>query len=140
MTEEATQSAESKPTGQPGQASILVLHELTRLEPLIHRAEYGTTRTGYEALTAEDFWEVGASGTCYDREFIWSALEQRATEFVEHPWDASDLRCRHLGDDTYLLTYLLRQGRRLTRRATIWQRAGQGWQIIYSQGTLVLDQ
>jgi len=117
--------------------SAQVLDELIRREPLTHRAECGTTRAEFDGLTAEDFWEVGASGRCYDREFIWAALQQRAAQPGEVPWDASEFRCRQLSVDTYLLTYLLRQGERLTRRATIWHEAPKGWQIIYHQGTVV---
>ena len=38
---------------------------------------------------------------------------------------------------SYLFTYTLRQRERLTRRATIWQSTGDGWRILYHQGTLV---
>jgi len=45
-----------------------------------------------------------------------------------------------LADEVYLLTYtLLQGGSRLTRRATIWQRTKNGWQIVYHQGTIVQD-
>ena len=39
-----------------------VLDELRAREPLFHRPEFGTTRSHLEAMTTEDFWEVGASG------------------------------------------------------------------------------
>jgi len=35
------------------------------------------------------------------------------------------------------LTYTLDQAGRLTRRATIWLRTNEGWQILYHQGTIV---
>jgi len=45
-----------------------------------------------------------------------------------------------LGPETYLLTYtLLQHKKRLTRRATIWQRTVDGWKIVYHQGTIVQD-
>jgi hypothetical protein len=37
----------------------------------------------------------------------------------------------------YLVTYTLAQGERVTRRATLWERAAGGWRAIYHQGTLV---
>jgi len=135
MTEDHAHTAAQSASTHPDQ----VLDELVRREPLTHRGDCGTTRAEFEALTAEDFWEVGASGNCYDREFIWSVLEKRSAELVEDLWDTSELRCRQLSTDIYLLTYLLRQGERLTRRATIWQHAEGGWQIIYHQGTMVSD-
>ena len=54
-----------------------VLAELTRREPIFHRAELGTTRTDFERMTAEDFWETGASGRRYSRQFVLDELEKR---------------------------------------------------------------
>ena len=45
--------------------------------------------------------------------------------------------CRQLGPDTYLLTYVLREGARITRRATVWRRTETTWQVVYHQGTIV---
>lgn len=39
-----------------------VLAELVAREPLFHRKELGTSRMNFQATTAPDFWEVGASG------------------------------------------------------------------------------
>ena len=47
------------------------------------------------------------------------------------------LRLRRLGPETFLMTYVLRQGDRLTRRATNWQRTSEDWLILYHQGTVV---
>jgi hypothetical protein len=44
---------------------------------------------------------------------------------------------RRLGADTYLITYVLRQGDRITRRATVWQSDDSGWRVLYHQGTVV---
>ncbi|WP_346618602.1 hypothetical protein [Blastococcus montanus] len=112
-----------------------VLHQLMAREPLFHRTEFGTSRASFEAMTAEDFWEVGASGTCYDHEFVWSVLEQRYAEGAPEEWETSDFACRPLGAHTHLLTYLLRQGSRVTRRATIWERTTDNWRAVYHQGT-----
>jgi hypothetical protein len=112
-----------------------VLDELVAREPLFHRAELGTTRADFDAMTSEDFWEVGASGKCYDREFVWSVLEERYAEGARDEWETSEFRCRPLAEDVFLLTYLLRQDERRTRRATIWQRDKLGWRIVYHQGT-----
>ncbi|WP_212719588.1 DUF4440 domain-containing protein [Blastococcus sp. CCUG 61487] len=112
-----------------------VLEELKALEPLFHRTEHGTTRGAFEAMTAPDFWEVGASGARYDREFVWSVLERRYAEDAPDEWETSDFACRPLGGETYLLTYRLRQGSRLSRRVTVWERADAGWRAVYHQGT-----
>jgi hypothetical protein len=119
-----------------------VVEQLRALEPLFHRREHGTTRADFEAMTAPDFWEVGASGARYDRESVWSVLEQRYAgegpdEWEAGDWSAGAFACRALGEDTYLLTYELRQGARLTRRATVWERTPVGWRAVYHQGTAV---
>ncbi len=119
-----------------------VIAELTAREPIFHRLELGTTRTDFEAQTAPDFWEVGASGAIYDRETVWSVLEMRYADpgyAASDPWETSDFDCRRLAPDTYLLTYTLRQDARVTRRLTVWQRHDGQWRILYHQGTVVAE-
>lgn len=119
-----------------------VLEDLVAREPLFHRRELGTDRADFEAMTAPDFWEVGASGARYDREHVWAVLEERYATTGPDAWEAegwetSDFACRALGGDAFLLTYLLHQGPRLTRRATVWERTASGWRAVYHQGTEV---
>jgi hypothetical protein len=115
-----------------------VLAELSAREPIFHCPEFGTSRADFERMTAQDFWETGASGRRYAREFVLDELEQRFATPHDDVWETRDFYCRKLGEDTYLLTYtLLQGGKRLTRRATIWQRAVDGWKIVYHQGTVV---
>jgi hypothetical protein len=116
-----------------------IIDQLIRLEPLFHHPELGTSYSAFDAQTAGDFWEVGASGQCYSREYVWSVLQKRCAGDDDDPWETSEFKCRQLSLDTYLLTYLLRQDERFTRRATIWQVATRGWQIIYHQGTVIAD-
>jgi hypothetical protein len=117
-----------------------VLAELSRREPIFHRVEFGTARADFERMTAEGFWETGASGRRYSREAVLDALEERFEAAHEDVWEASEFACRKLAQDVYLLTYTLLQNKqRLTRRATIWQRTEDGWKIVYHQGTMVQD-
>ena len=115
-----------------------VLEELRRREPIFHTREFGTTLGELEKATAPEYWEVGASGRRYSRDFILRALDENP------PIDAAsaglrscDHGLRRLGSDTYLFTYTLCQAERLTRRATIWQITPEGWRILYHQGTIV---
>ncbi len=126
------------PPVPPDDPMAAVVAALLDREPLFHRPETsGTSREDFEALTAEDFWEVGASGRVYDREHVWSVLRERYASGGDDAWEISDFACRALAADTYLVTYLLQQGDRMTRRATIWTRGVRGWQIVYHQGTVV---
>ncbi|WEB38264.1 DUF4440 domain-containing protein [Streptomyces yunnanensis] len=116
-----------------------VLAELMRREPLFHRPEFGTTRADFEAMTAPDFWETGASGQRYSRAYVLDVLEERAQEPPVEEWETSEFHCRELAADLYLLTYTLVLNGRRTRRSTIWQQASDGWRTVYHQGTLVQD-
>ncbi|MGA9061608.1 MAG: DUF4440 domain-containing protein [Terracidiphilus sp.] len=117
-----------------------VLAELSAREPIFHRPEFGTSRADFERMTVEDYWETGASGRRYSRKAILDELERRFSKPHDDVWETRDFYCRKLAEDTYLLTYtLLQDHQRLTRRATIWQNTGDGWKIVYHQGTIVQD-
>jgi hypothetical protein len=130
-------SAPSTPTSVDPDL-LALLDELRSFEPIFHNKRFGASAADFTRMTAPDFWEVGASGQRYSREFI---LE----EFSLHPpvqadeagWKCSDFGVRRLGPDTYLLTYMLDQAGRPTRRSTIWRRTSDGWQVLYHQGTVI---
>ena len=117
-----------------------VLEELKQREPIFHHPEFGTTRADYENMMDSEFWEVGASGRRYSREFVLDTLENRAPDPDESKWLTRDFQCREIAADNYLVTYTLAQGARITRRATLWRRAAAGWKILYHQGTIVEPQ
>ncbi|WP_426662997.1 DUF4440 domain-containing protein [Rhodanobacter aciditrophus] len=129
----------SEPELHTDPALLPVLEELRRREPIFHRPEFGVTRADHCAMTAEDFWEVGASGLRYSREYVLDVLDERQRNPQPDPWETSGFHCRRLADAVYLLTYTLRQGERVTRRATVWRRDPDGWKIVYHQGTLVAE-
>lgn len=115
-----------------------VFQELRRREPIFHTAAFGATLSDFERVTARGYWEVGASGRRYSRDFILRTLKQHPPiDAASAGWESFDYGLRRLGPDTYLFTYTLRQVDRLSRRATIWQSTSDGWRILYHQGTLV---
>jgi hypothetical protein len=117
---------------------MTVLEELMLREPLFHRPELGTTRADFEQMISDDYWEIGASGHRYDRQFVLDTLEERHSKSVTEVWHTSDFECLPLGNDTYLLAYILLQdGTRQSRRSTIWQRRGSSWKALFHQGTLI---
>ena len=116
-----------------------VRDELEKREPLFHRREFGTTRQDFERMMAPGFWEVGASGRCYGRDFVLEALEQRFTSQQQDLWRVEAFHCTELATDLYLATYTLHQGPRVTRRSTIWRHSADGWQAVYHQGTVVQE-
>ncbi len=115
-----------------------VLDELRRREPIFHMPEFGTTLTDFARATAPDYWEVGASGQRYSRDFILRTLgDTPPADAAAAGWQTFDHAVRRLAPATYLFTYTVRQAERLTRRATIWQSTAEGWRILYHQGTIV---
>jgi hypothetical protein len=121
-----------------------ILDDLASREPIFHRREFGTARADFEKMTVEDFWEVGASGRRYSRKFVLDLLEKRFSAPHSEVSETRDFRCQRLAEDVYLLTYTLVQDpdserARTTRRSTIWRHTGDGWKIVFHQGTVVED-
>jgi hypothetical protein len=115
-----------------------ILDELAPREPIFHRPEFASNLIAYGRMMADDFWEFGASGRRYDRDFILEMLAKTPPmDATIAGWLTSDFHCRRLAADTYLLTYTLDQGGRLTRRSTIWRSTTEGWQILFHQGTVI---
>lgn len=131
--------AHGEPSLATDPALDAVLEELKSREPIFHRAEFDTTRADFERMMAEDFWEVGASGRRYSKEFILAELQRRDAGEHANQWEAHDFHCRKLAENLYLLTYTLLQGERKTRRATIWQKTPAAWKIVFHQGTIVQE-
>lgn len=123
----------------------VILQELIQREPIFHHPEFGTTRHDFERMTDEAFVEVGASGRQYSREYILEDVLKRYDnpEYQgihappENTWKTENFYCREIAPNNYLLTYLLVQEHRVTHRASIWQKNGEDWKILYHQGTIV---
>jgi hypothetical protein len=116
-----------------------VLEELMKREPIFHRPEFGTSRKDFEAMTEPEFWEIGASGRRYSREFVLEVLEERLKNPSDEIFETTEPYCQEIAPDNYLLTYTLTQKDRITRRATIWRRTPDGWKMVFHQGTIVAD-
>ena len=115
-----------------------VAEALKRREPIFHREAVGVSHEDRLRQTAPDFWEVGASGRRYGRAYVLETLEQRYREPVRDVWHIEDFQVREIAERTYLATYTLLQGERVTRRSTLWRRSDEEWVILYHQGTPVL--
>ena len=119
-------------------ALLPVLKELRLREPIFHTQAFGMTAEERERVAAPEYWEVGASGRRYNRAFIMKLLAEKApVDAAEAGWVCSEFGLSQLGAAAYLLTYTLDQAGRITRRVTIWEKAVDGWRILYHQGTVV---
>ncbi len=117
-----------------------ILTTLTSLEPLYHAACPEANSKDFERLVSADFWEVGASGKTYSRAFALDALQNRPTRPSSDMWQTSEFSIKSLNGNVFLLSYLLTQPMRHTKRLTVWQIVdNQHWQAVYHQGTVVSD-
>jgi hypothetical protein len=113
------------------------LEELKPREPIFHRRSYGTSRECLEGMTDEAFWEVGASGRVYDRQYVISNLLERYKDPEPHDWICTDFSIHELAPNLFLLHYKLQEPDRMTRRTTIWKYTTNGWKIVFHQGTII---
>lgn len=114
-----------------------IIDALARREPLFHRPEFGTSRDDFDAMIAESFWEIGASGQRYSRAYVLDVLEQRHQQPHEGRWSTADFHCQQIARETFLLIYTLQQGARVTRRSTLWQHTADDWKALFHQGNEV---
>ena len=119
---------------------VPVLQELMHLEPLLHAATNDAMPERFEELIAPEFWEVGASGRRYSREYVLGILRSRRRDHAEDDWKTSGFHVFEVAPDNYLLTYTLQQPGRVTRRSTLWRRVDDTWKAVYHQGTVVQEE
>ena len=82
-----------------------ILAQLIRREPIFHRPEFGMTRADFENMTTQDYWEVGASGRRYSRNYVLDILEERFQQDQSGDiWETSDFYCKRLVLQRYVLT------------------------------------
>src|SRR5262245_11112695 len=85
--------------------TLPALQELLRREPLFHRPEFGPQRADFERMTADGFWEIGASGRCYSRQFVIDTLVRRYQRPETQQWEIHNPCCIRIAQDNYLMTY-----------------------------------
>ncbi len=114
-----------------------ILEELIALEPIFHTPAFGLSKADREKRMAPDYWEIGAGGRPYTRDFVLTVDPSHFVDAKTAGWIASNQAVKQLGPETYLFTYTLRQGSRVSRRSTVWEKSDAGWIILFHQGTLV---
>ncbi len=120
-------------------ALLPILEILKQFEPLIYAANAGKNTDYFEHLLAPEFWEVGASGRRYSREYVLSELEKRRMNPRNEAWHTDEYHLQSLGGAHYLISYTLHQPTRVTKRASLWRQEDEQWLFVYHQGTVVLE-
>ena len=114
-----------------------ILSELAAREPIFHQREFGTSREDLLKMTADDFWEIGASGKIYGRDFVIENLLERYKTPEPDDWSCTDFSIRQLAENLYQLNYVLQQPDRRTRRTTLWRKTDGACQIVFHQGAII---
>lgn len=92
-----------------------------------------------DALLADDFFEIAASGASYGKDEVLARLpHESGTRF-----ETDGMAERRLGEGVALVTYravVERDGvRRPSLRSSLWQRDAAGWRMLFHQGTPLPD-
>lgn len=111
------------------EATVMRL-ELELLEPAI-RADFKRL----DALLADDFLEVGASGRSFGKADVLSRLPTESGI----TFTATDMQAHLLSPTVVLVTYLATRSHAgeaaQSRRSSVWVHNSCGWQMRYHQGT-----
>jgi hypothetical protein len=112
------------------QHAVVVALERRLLNPRVR-----SSKTDLDELIADDFIEFGRSGHVWTKNTILDSLSRAPPADIE----IDSVQCRQISENAILITY---RSRRVgedqpaeTLRSSIWQRRGDGWQIIFHQGT-----
>jgi hypothetical protein len=114
----------------------MLLSELMTVESALLWPESYVSDVELEALIAEDFQEIGASGRRFGRDYALRTLRNRRARTPREDWQRTDEQICQLQPALVLHTYRLHRGERSSMRSTIWRRTlGGGWQAVFHQGT-----
>ena len=119
----------------------VIKSELLNLEPLFHHQEFGTSKEIFESMITDDYWEVGASGKVYSKEFIIDTLIERYSKLYSEEIEIKNFSCQEIENNSFYITYELIQNKtRHTRRLTIWKKIDGSWKALYHQGTIIEEE
>jgi len=113
------------------------MQEIYELELRLLSREVRSSPEELDALLADGFVEIGSSGRLYTKDEIMRSLPDEA----EAKFIVSDFAARPLSTGTVLATYkvekILAGGSVFSFRSSIWYFTGEGWQMIFHQGTMI---
>nr|WP_219626323.1 nuclear transport factor 2 family protein [Stenotrophomonas maltophilia] len=111
--------------------------ELEALERALHAPQVRGDRESLAALLDEDFSEIGSSGQCYGRDAALQEIPlEREQVLIESEQYAVWLLAKDLAQVRYRCRYHVDgQAQRWVLRSSLWRRHGQGWRMVFHQGT-----
>ncbi|MBK4988477.1 nuclear transport factor 2 family protein [Pseudomonas sp. S36] len=114
--------------------------QILALEALLLEPETRKNDRLLKRLLVEDFVEFGASGKGWTKAEVIAELKSET--FIKRTIE--DFKLRRLADSVALATYLCRHHPAngevsLSLRSSVWETYGEGWQMVFHQGTRVFD-
>ncbi|MGV8875300.1 MAG: DUF4440 domain-containing protein [Rhodococcus sp. (in: high G+C Gram-positive bacteria)] len=82
-------------------------------------------------LLADDFIEVGASGTVWNKSSILDMLGSESSDRIE----VHELSGREISAECVLVHWISRTSGMRARRTSLWRRTVSGWELVHHQGT-----
>lgn len=117
------------PEDEESLAELLLTLERQLMDP-----DFRRDRERVSALLAKEFREIGSSGRVWSREAI---LDLLAAEPEQPAPAVEDFAIQQLAPDVVLASYRTRRGEAAALRSSIWVGRGEGWQMLFHQGTKV---
>jgi hypothetical protein len=115
-----------------------LLNTLMALEKSLHSASVRRSKEKLNDLLHDEFEEIGASGSSYNKIQMIEAL----TRETHHRIEASGFELRMLSKDIAKLKYktttiLANNTARTAVRTSIWKHEQGQWKMIFHQGTVI---
>ena len=107
------------------------LSTVLELERELQTAECRRDRERLARLLADDFTEVGASGTVWDKSSILDMLASESFAEIE----VIEPIGRVIGADCVLLQWISKTPDMRARRTSLWRHTDTGWELVHHQGT-----
>ena len=111
--------------------------QIKALETALLRQEVRASASSLSELIDEDFFELGVSGTLWNKQTVIAALKNES--FSERT--ISDFRLKRLAADVVLAVYRCHRAANEERpaayslRSSIWKRVHGQWRMVFHQGT-----
>lgn len=112
------------------------IEETIDLEKALLTPRVRSSKDDLDHLLADDFFEVGASGDRFGKEFVLEHLpaELDSTQFI-----GRDFKVREIFAGVALVTFIVtkhdKNGTKDSFRSSLWVWRNDRWQMTYHQGT-----
>jgi len=90
-------------------------------------------------MTTPEFWEVGASGRRYSREYVFDNVEKRFAAPHEDVWETRDFHCLMIAQIIICSPICFFKALASPAGPPSGGDATARWKIVYHQGTIVAD-